>query len=41
LKIGNEKFWEQLQKCYDILLTDEDKREIVTVGDLKEKIYSM
>lgn len=38
LTISDEEFWDAMQRCYGIVFTDEDKKSIVTIGDLKGKI---
>ena len=38
LEIRDDRFWEGLRDSYDILFSDKEKKEIVTIGDLKQKI---
>ncbi len=36
IKIKHEEFWEELQNAYDVFLSEEEKKEIITVEDLKK-----
>ena len=41
IKIVDEEFWGALQRAYDIVFTDEGKKGVATVGDLKRKIREL
>ncbi|MCI8371903.1 MAG: hypothetical protein HFI75_05835 [Lachnospiraceae bacterium] len=36
LKIKDEKFWVELQKIYDVVISEKEKKEIITVEGLKK-----
>lgn len=38
IKVKDEEFWEELQNTYDIIILEKEKKEIITVEDLKKCI---